>query len=243
MYRLLMPCFLLTTSLAVAQDRIPPTASITENGEGKVSAVPDQGRIRGGVVTVARTAAGALAANASAMDAVRKALGSAGVDLKADVQTVQFSIEDHYTSALDSGGHTRTHEKDGYTVTHKLDVRVKKLDDLGPALDAMVAAGANDIDAIRLDSSEADKHRDTARVEAVDDARRRAEMIAGALGYRLGDVVETSEVGGRDVMESAPRSMALSASASPTAISGGSLEYRSRVYVKWGLIRKTPATP
>src|SRR5918997_5874535 len=74
-------------------------STISVNGSGKISAVPDQALINVGVATQAPTAQQALAANSEAMTTLQSLLKERGVPSK-DVQTTQIQVNPQYSQPL-----------------------------------------------------------------------------------------------------------------------------------------------
>jgi uncharacterized protein YggE len=64
---------------------------------------------------------------------------------------------------------------------------------LGEILDGAIGLGANQVNAISFDVSNADTLIDDARRLAIASARRRAELYAAAAGAQLGSVLTISE--------------------------------------------------
>jgi uncharacterized protein YggE len=81
----------------------------------------------------------------------------------------------------------------GYVATNSLRVTVRDLDGLGPLLDAAVSDGANTMDGLMFEVSELSDRQDEARAKAVEDARRKAAILATAAGAELGQVLSISE--------------------------------------------------
>ena len=90
----------------------------------------------------------------------------------------------------------------------------------GEMLDAVVGAGANQMNGIGFRVEESEKLLDEARKRAVAEARRKAEQLAGELGVVLGAPLRVSEGGGflpppqpmmgRAMMMAAPESVPVS---------------------------------
>jgi uncharacterized protein YggE len=80
-----------------------------------------------------------------------------------------------------------------YTVSNQLTVRVEP-GKLGSLIDALVAAGANQISEVRFTVADEGKRRDAVRAEAIRDARRKAELYAVAAGARVSRVMQITEV-------------------------------------------------
>lgn len=180
------------TGLAGCGESPPaPSRTIAVTGQGAVSAPPDVARINLGVVTEAETAAQAMALNAERMSGVFQAIEGLGID-EADVQTASISISPVWRQVPAEGG-GRRQEIDGYTATNNLRVTLRRIDDVGAVLDALTAAGANRMNGLGFEVSDADLRRDEARKAAIADARRKAELYAEAADADLGEVISVSE--------------------------------------------------
>src|SRR5215469_13141910 len=87
---------------SLAADAAPPR-TLTVSGDGEAKAVPDEAHLSAGVVSQAKKAADALAANTRAMNEVFATLKRFGIPEK-DIQTSQFSVEPQH--ATDHNGNT-----------------------------------------------------------------------------------------------------------------------------------------
>ena len=72
-------------------------------------------------------------------------------------------------------------------------MRVRAIDTLGSVVDALAKAGSNRLYGIGFEVAEPKPHLDTAREQAVADARGKAELFARAAGVTLGPVLSISE--------------------------------------------------
>jgi len=165
----------------------PPTISVT--GTGKISATPDVAEINVGVVTQGGSASGALATNNEAVAALMDVLKSRGIAAK-DIQTANISINPRYSQPVPGRPEQPAREFVprivGYEVTNTVTVTSRKIDKLGEVLDSVVTAGANQMHGISFRIDEPDKLLDQARKDALADARRKAELLAGEAGVVLG---------------------------------------------------------
>jgi uncharacterized protein YggE len=161
-------------------DTTTPTNVVTVNGHGTVTAAPDEATVSAGVRTDAVTAAAALAQNAQIANAVIDALKHAGGK---DLQTQQVSL---YPQMDDQGKVT------GYVAQNTISAKAK-IADAGALVDAAVGAGANTVDGPTLSVSDQDAIYRTALKNAVADARARAQAIAEAGGFGLGQVTSVTE--------------------------------------------------
>lgn len=184
--------FLLLAAPVTAQTvtPAPPVLNGTRldiSATGEVSRVPDIVRVTAGVATQAPTAAEALRQNAALMARVRAALARAGIADR-DIQTQSLALSALYR--------TNTYPRDqitGYSASNDLIIRFRNVSGAGPVLDALVAAGVNEIRGPILSFDDPEAARDEARSIAVATARSRAQLYAQALGMRVKRVVAVSE--------------------------------------------------
>jgi uncharacterized protein YggE len=154
---------------------------------GEVSRVPDLVRINAGVVTQAPTAVEAIRQNAARMEAVRAALRAAGIADR-DIQTSSVSLNPNYRYA-----ENQPPQLIGYQAANEVNVRFRDIARSGPILDALVAQGANQINGPMLTIDRPEAALDEARVQALTNARARAELYARSLGMRVARVLAVSE--------------------------------------------------
>jgi uncharacterized protein YggE len=154
--------------------------TVTVTGVGAVRSVPDRAQLSFGVESRAATAQAALAANGAAMRKLLAALRDAGAD---ELQTQTVSVWPSW------GDDNRL---DGYVATNTVG-GVVAVGRAGAAIDAAVAAGANQVYGPTLTSDDARKLYGQALDAAVDDAEGRARLLAAAAGAALGRVVTIAE--------------------------------------------------
>ena len=165
--------------------------TITITGQGQVSVKPDIAIVESGVVTQAKTAAEALAANTEAMQAVFTTLKEVGIEDK-DLRTSQFSVNAIHTRP--ERGEAR--RISGYQVSNLVSVTIRDLDRVGEILDRVVSNGSNELRGIRFQVEKPGPLMDGAREEAVKDALRKAKIYVAAAGVALGPVITINEHGG-----------------------------------------------
>lgn len=175
---------------ALAQADLPPAISVT--GEANISAAPDLALIDAGVTTDAKTAREAMDANNAAMGKVLLALKGTGIDEK-DFQTSRLSLQPQYPA--NPVGRAGPSEVVGYRASNRVTIKVRDVKKVANAIDAVTAAGANDIGNISFTVSQPSKLLDDARQQALADARRKAEVYAEAAGVVLGAPIRISEGG------------------------------------------------
>jgi uncharacterized protein YggE len=205
---------------------VPHTLSVT--GTGEVKAVPDRATLSTGVVTRAPTAAAALAANARAMNAAFDALKRAGIAEK-NIQTSNFEVNPQYTADKPGAAQHIV----GYQVSDTVSVIVDGLDKLGPTIDALVAAGSNQIEGPTFSIADPKPLLAAAREEAVKDAFDRAKAYAHAAGVTLGAISSISDSGGETTVEPMARSMAVMGGNAATPVAAGEQSLSAGVAITW----------
>ena len=157
-------------TMAIAAE---PSSHIAVTGTGVVSAVPDVADVHAGVTREDASAARAMQQADAAMRKVVDATRQHGLAAR-DVQTTQYSLQPVYDQ-LDGKSRLR-----GYRADNQVRVTVRDLARVGSLLDAVVGAGANQIQGIGFRVDKPEIHLDRARADAVADARRKAELYAKA---------------------------------------------------------------
>jgi len=162
--------------------------TISLSGSGSASAQADEASISLGVEVTDESAAEAIAENAAAMAAVIEAVKAQGVS-EDDIVTTGYSVYPQY-DWTEAGRVFR-----GYTVTNMVRVTVKNLDKVGDVIDAAGEAGANRIDSISFELSDAKREelKMNAYVVALEDAQAKADLIAETLGLTITGVQSVSE--------------------------------------------------
>ncbi|ESQ76354.1 SIMPL domain-containing protein [Asticcacaulis sp. AC402] len=176
------------TPMMISPASLPTTLSLTANGE--VSAAPDMATVSFGVVTQAGNASNAMKNNNVRMNQVMAALKAAGIDAK-DIQTSSLNLSPQY-DYNNTGGQPKI---TGYQAMNQVTVRVNKLDQTGAVIDAVLAAGVNQIDNINFGLKNDAALTDQARQSAVKLLMQRANLYAAALGMKVKRVQTLSEGG------------------------------------------------
>lgn len=175
------PAFADVTTTPIAGTELDISASGTSTRR------PDLATISAGVVTQAPKAGDAMAANAKAMAGTIAALKRAGVADR-DIQTQAISLQPQYRYG-DNQPPTLT----GYQASNRVTVRLRDLAGAGGAIDALVAAGANQIEGPTLAVDHPETALDEARAKALAAARARADLYAKAAGLTVRRIVRISE--------------------------------------------------
>jgi uncharacterized protein YggE len=163
------------------------SANVSVTGTGKVTYVPDLVHVAVGVSSDGKTANEAWQKNEEVVKKLFEVLKTFGIDPK-DMKTTGLNVSPRYVNHKD-----REPELVGYTASYDLNVTVRKLDEAGRVLDALVENGANRHMSLAFGHSDLDRMMDEARTKAAADARKKAELYVTASGASLGQVLSISE--------------------------------------------------
>lgn len=206
------------------------TLNLSAYGETRVE--PDMATIGLGVMTEGKTAAEAMQANASRMTAVIASLRKAGIANK-DIQTSNLNLNPQYRYQ-----ENQPPQLIGYQASNQVTVTVRDLKRLGPAVDATVSAGANQVNGVSFGLQDPSAAEDAAREDAVKRLTAKAELYARATGHRVSRLVSLSEGGGYAAPPPMPvMAMRAEMKDAGTPVSGGELRVRIDVTGLYELAR------
>lgn len=211
---------------AAPQTSEPPVLMV--DGTGRAEAAPDCATISVGVVTQAADAKAAQEENAKKAQAVQRALVAAGIP-EANIQTRGYYFQPLYERE------TRENEITGYRAENNVTVRVDDLADVSRVIDLALKSGANSISSLDFGVKNEDKVRKIALTAAVNDARRKADELAAALGRRVVGLKSVSESTYPFAERGAGTKMLMAADAVPTPIAPGMLEMSAEVHIEYYL--------
>jgi hypothetical protein len=149
--------------------------TITVNGDGQVSAIPDIAVIRLGVQTEGENLAEIQARNAEISQAVLQALNQFEL---ADIRTFQYQINKLYD--FENG---RQLDR-GYSVRNIYELRTSMMTQVGMIIDTAVANGANIVELIEFELADSSSYYLEALKLALDNAFQKAYTIADSLGIQ-----------------------------------------------------------
>ena len=184
---LILTLMLALPTACLAETAAADGATITVTGSAVVTLEADYAQISVGVSTSAKTVDEASKQNAEAIHTVIEALKAAGVK-EDDIATSNYSVHAEYDYSSLGG-----QKLSGYNVNNQLNVVIRDMAHIGATLDKATAAGANNIYNIQFLSTKADAAQDEATAYAVQDAMRRAKLLAEAAGLQLGNIVSISD--------------------------------------------------
>ncbi len=216
----------------------PPQIVVT--GRGEVRVVPDLATVTVGVQTRAATAAQATAENSRKQLAIVSAIKGRGV-LATQISTSGFSVQSETQYDRQGQGAPRT---TGYLVSNSVTVELKQTEQVGPVIDAALAAGANQVHGLSFSVSSPDSARRAAIAQAVQNARQDAEVAARAAGGTLGSLIEIVAVDYQvPMLQARVAYMRMEASAgasAPPPIEAGSTSVTASINARW---RFQPSPP
>ena len=131
----------------------PSEQTISVSGSATASSNPDTLVIVLGVESEAKTANESLSQNSNSLNSVISSLTNSGLS-EDDIQTSNFSIYPMYDSIKDFNGNWQQ-VLTGYRVSNILSIQTDKIDSAGDIIDAAVSSGANRVDNVSFQLSDA----------------------------------------------------------------------------------------
>jgi uncharacterized protein len=191
MNRWLLPLPIVAVLLAgapvAAQTTVPsPARTITVSAGADVPAVPDRAVVQLGVQTRASNAQMAMAQNNTLMAQVVAALKQLGIPDN-QLQTSSVTLMPVYSDPPPQNPGAQP-QLIGFDASNIVIAQLTDLTKVGPAIDAAVAAGANQIQSIAFQVANDEPYRLTALQQAGALARAKAQALATGLGVTIGDV-------------------------------------------------------
>ena len=219
--------FLMSCSAAFAapqQETPRPTLSV--DGQGTGTAAPDMATVTIGVTTQGEDAAKAQNDNAWVSNQIQDAVRGLGIEEK-DIQTRNYSFYPNYSTEKD-----HRNEVTGYTVNNSVIVVVRDIKLTGKVIDAALNNGANEINSLDFSASDTKAVRKVALLNAVQDARDKADVIAKGLGKRIVGIQSVSESTGYIETRRFGGNMLMAvAKDAATPITPGSLSLTANVHI------------
>ena len=218
-----------TETTVVSPDQ--QATGISVSGSGSVFGEPDVAVVTLGVQAQADSVGEARTQAAERMDAMLQSLKDGGVDDK-DVQTSRFTVQPQY-DFVDGRQILR-----GFFVDNVATVKIRAIDDTGALIDGAIEAGGDQarVDSLTFTIDDPSSLAEQARTKAVEDARKRAETLAGAAGVELGKARSIVESRSPIVPVDFARDEASQAAGGAlTPVELGQLEVQVDVQVVYGL--------
>ena len=174
----------LTPQAQDSRATIEPIPQIAVTGRGEVKVSPDRATIQVSVQTRAVSAAEAASENATKQQSVLAALRTLGLQ-NDQLSTINYNVypEQRYEQGKEP-------VIVAYNVTNTILVDVRKLNQVGPVIDAALSHGANMIASLQFYASNTETARRSAIATAIEKARADAEAAARAAHGSLGSLLE-----------------------------------------------------
>jgi uncharacterized protein YggE len=209
----------------------PSVPQIVTSARGEIQATPDEATILFAVESRAATAAEAGARNARVQNAVLDTLRKMRIAAN-DIGTMGYSVQPEYRYPERGGEPTVV----GYVARNTIRAKLRRIDQVGPTIDAALKAGANRVAGLNFESSKHDDLRRQALQAAVRNARADAVAMATAAGGTLGDLIEIQSQmydQPRPMIEMQMARVAAADASAPTPIMPGEQTIGVMVTVRW----------
>lgn len=218
---------------AAAEVQIQAQAPVVELTVSEtVNSAPDIAQVGTGVTTRARSAKEAVRLNAEAMQKVVDRLKALGIAAK-DIQTSNFNLNAQFNYP---NGQAPVFT--GYEASNQVSVKLRDVDKVGDVLDALVAAGANNVNGpiFMLDDDTAAQQ--AARTMAFQHGQAMAQDYARMAGYTGVRLLEVSEsVQSRGPRPPQPVAFRAEAAQAKTPIEPGEVGTTVNLTVKYEMTR------
>lgn len=197
--------------------------TITVNGHGTVSVLPDRATMVFAVITQNWIAQTAVQENSRIMSNVIQALRAAGIR-ESDITTSGYTVNQQ--GSWNNGVFTPGRYRADNTVT----VITQHIDSASSLIDVAVGAGATSLTSLSFSASDTETALRQARALAVQDAQNAAALFAGASGCAVGNVIELLEN-----TEDSFSNASLTSKTDSTPVSSGYINVTSSITVKYAL--------
>lgn len=232
MLTLLASLILLSSFGARAEDRL-----IVVNGVGEKGLDPNMVNVTVEVWSKSSTAKQAQQLAATQFKNVKKSFDDFKLK-KEDIQTDNYSLSPEY----EYDQKTRQNKMTGFRVSQTLSVTLRKVEDTGNFIDALVSdkksndAGVN-VNSIAWDSDKRQATETATLADAVRAAKTKAEEIAKAAGVKIKGVARishnTSSSGPRPAMRDLGGMMKMAAESASTEVAAGQIKVRVEVIAEY----------
>lgn len=223
---------LATTVLAAPENQMTsyPSNSITVSGVGEAFGSPDVAYVQLGVNFAEANITDAFTRANDTMTQVIEAIKALGI-ADADIQTSGVNIypQDIYGP---EGGPTGERT---YNVSNTVSVTVRDVSMAAEVINTGIGAGANNVYGLTFGIADTSSLEQEARVQAVEDARQRAQQLADALGLTVGAPIIVTETYGQGVGPFFDRAQAAGLGGGGVPIEQGQLSVNVQVDVTFAI--------
>ncbi len=165
---------------------------IQVTGVGEVVTTPDVALVQLGVDVSAEKLADAQSDAVTRMSAVMQALKAKGV-ADTDITTIRYNIYRETPPVPVAATPGTTIPAYVFHVTNIVQAKLRDVSKVGDVIDAAIAAGANEFDSISFTVDDPSRLQEDARKKAMDDAKAKADALAGYAGVKVGKPVLISD--------------------------------------------------
>lgn len=209
--------------------------TITVNGSGSTFGEPDMATITLGVEQRSDNIADAYSQVNQTLDTIVQQLNELGIS-ENDIQTADLSIfTENQPPTPMQGEMAENQPQNSFRVMNRINVIVRDLSLVEEVIDTAVSAGANNIFGLNFSIQDTSALEADARVEALEQARTRAQQIADALNVELGAVQTVIEEGDSFVRPAAESAMMGRGGGGGAAVERGQLSVSVSVRVTFAI--------
>ena len=218
-------------NLAGIENSVP---NISVQGQGSVEAVPDEAIVGFGVSSEDKALSRAYKDNTEKMNAVISTVKALGVETK-DIRTSSYSVTPVYPR--DENGRQLPGKPVSFNVRQQLTVTIRDMGKTGDLIDKVISGGANTFNGISFDSSRVEELGKEAMVNAAEDAKGRAVLLAEALGVKIGKVLKVNESSSRPYPSGNTAQYEVMAMRAAPQIEAGSMEVSATCDVVYEIVQ------
>src|SRR3989344_8256256 len=201
----ILALFLLAETINIAtnfgRSGIPATDIITVQGDGQATLAPDVARVSFSVENTSATVAEAQTATTKSVDSALDFVKEQGVAEK-DIKTLSYTISPQYSypnpcsPGLICPDYYRTPKITGYQVSQTIQVTIRDLTKVGELLGGLGKLEIRNVSGPAFAPDDSTEGYSAARADAINKAKKQAELLAKQLGVSLGKIVNFSESSG-----------------------------------------------
>lgn len=162
---------------------------ITTSGSASADVVPDEAIIQLGIMTESATAPVASAGTAKAATAVIAEIKAQGIPDR-DIRTTSVNLTTLYDDDHDQAGRVTKHTLRGYQSSESLSILIRDVTKAGRLAQSLIDKGANEFGGISFYYSKEREKRRELQADAMRDALAEAQSYTGAIGLKLGRVIQ-----------------------------------------------------
>ena len=161
--------------------------TVTIDGQGKVTAVPDVGVVMMGVILQAPTVSEVQQKGNDTINSLITKLTALGIS-KADIQTTNYSIYPKIKYTQEKG-----EEQTGFEVNQGVTVKIRDLSMVNGALALAGQVGANNVGGVQFVLDNPETAMSIAREQALEKIHAKVKQLTEGLGVRFVDIVSYTE--------------------------------------------------